>query len=129
MTTPLWTLALRSAYDLELLHPAAPVGFRHVDVALGIDRDRVAMGEVADLVARAAEARQDLPAGVVEDMHLLGAAVHHVQELLIAIRRECHPPCRAALVGKLTCRVRDWDVAHELPVLLVDLNPIALTVA
>src|SRR4029077_20076064 len=43
MTPALWTLALWSAHDLELLPPPAPVGFRHVDVALGIDRDRVAV--------------------------------------------------------------------------------------
>src|SRR5690349_11807281 len=51
--------ALRPAHDLELLHPTAPVGFRHVNVALGIDRERVAVGEVADLVAGPAKARQD----------------------------------------------------------------------
>src|SRR3954463_8746723 len=34
MTTALRTLDLRSAYDLELLHPASPVGLRDVDVAL-----------------------------------------------------------------------------------------------
>src|SRR5262245_50635509 len=58
---------LGAAHALEFLHPASPIGFRHVDVALGIDGERVAVSEVASLMAGTAEARQDLPAGVIED--------------------------------------------------------------
>src|ERR1700687_315528 len=75
-------IALHPAHGLELLHPAAPVGLGHVDIALGIDGEGVAVGEVADLMAGAAEARENLAAGVVENMHLLGAAVHHIHVLL-----------------------------------------------
>src|SRR4029079_947440 len=121
--------ALWSAHDLELLHPPAPIGLRHVDAAFGIDREGVTMGEIAELMAGAAEARKDLPAGVVEGMHLLGAAIHHIHELLLAIGRERHPPRGAALVRKLAGCVGDRNVAHERSVLLVDLDAIALAVA
>ena len=49
------------------------------------------MGEIAELMAGAAEAREDLPAGVVEGMHLLGAVIHHIHELLLAIVESYHP--------------------------------------
>src|SRR5262245_45966923 len=99
------------ACDLELLNPAAPIGLRHIDAAPGIDCDGVAVREVADLVAGSAEARQDLATGMVERVHLLAAAVHHVHELLRAVGRERDPPGGAALIRKLAGRVGDQDVA------------------
>src|SRR5262245_28883334 len=86
---------LRPADDLEFLNAAAPVGLRHIDAALGIDRDRVVLGEIADLVVGAAGVRQGLFGGVLQYLHLLCAAIHHLHELLLAIGRERHPPGRA----------------------------------
>src|SRR5262249_46651533 len=90
---------------------------------------RMAVSEVAGLMAGAAEARQDLAARVIEDVHLLGAAVHHVEQLLLAVGRERDPPRGATLVGQLAAGVRDRDVAHERAVFLEDLDAIALAVA
>ena len=42
-------------YQLKLLHPSAPVGLSHINVALGIDRQCVGVGEFADLMARSTE--------------------------------------------------------------------------
>src|SRR5262245_28805696 len=120
---------LRAAHALEFLHPASPIGLCHVDVTLGIDGERMAVGEVAGLMARATEAREDLATRVIENVHLLGAAVHHVHELLLAIGREGDPPRCAALVRQLPARVRDRDVAHERPVFLENLDAVALAVA
>ena len=87
------------------------------------------MGEVADLVTRTAEARQDFSADVVEDVHLLGAAVHDVKIALLLVGRERDPPGGAALVRKLAGLVWDRDVAHEAAVLAEHLDPVTLPVA
>ena len=45
----------------------------------------VAVREAAQLMTRTAERRQDLPAGVIQDVHLFVAAVHDVHESLLRI--------------------------------------------
>ena len=45
-----------SFHWLKSLDPSAPVGLGHVDIALGIDRQSVAMGKFTDLVTRTPEA-------------------------------------------------------------------------
>src|SRR5829696_8365377 len=74
-----------SVRDFELLNPAAPVGFRHIDAALRVDRDGVAVRKGSDLMSRTPEAGKNLAACVIHDVDLLGAAVHHVEKLLLAV--------------------------------------------
>src|SRR5436190_23673103 len=91
-------VGLLRSLDLELLDASAPIGFRHVDAAFRVHCNRMAMGEIADLMAWPAEARQDFAGGMIERVNLLGAAVHHVHEPLRRVRRERNPPCRPAFV-------------------------------
>src|SRR5271156_4291213 len=42
--------------NLKLLPPPAPVGLRHIEIAAGVERDRVAVNKIANLVSGAAEA-------------------------------------------------------------------------
>src|SRR5262245_64169726 len=88
------TCGLLLALDLELLDATAPIGLRHVDAAFGVHCNRMAVSEIADLMARPAEARQDLAGGMIERVDLLSATVHHVHEPLRRIRRERNPPVR-----------------------------------
>src|SRR3979409_882005 len=57
----------------ELLHALSGIHLRGEDIALAVDRDVVQRRELADLPARAAEARQRIFAGARDDAHL---AVH-----------------------------------------------------
>ena len=50
-----------------------------------IDGKAVAMGEITKLMTGPAETRQYLSTGVIEDVHLLVAPVHHVQVLLLSV--------------------------------------------
>ena len=117
------------ADHLELLNSPAPIGFGDVEVPFRVKGDRVAVNETSDLVAGTAEAGQDFPAGVVENMHLLVAAVHDVHELLLGVDRERDPPGRAARIGQSRGSGPDPDIALEVSHLVEDLDAISLTVA
>src|SRR5258708_1297973 len=71
--------------QVKALDASPEVGFGYVKIALGIHSHGVAVGEVADLVAGAAEGGKDLAACVIENMDRLVAAVHHGHELLLRV--------------------------------------------
>src|ERR1700722_3528010 len=71
---PLHIVSVRSFHQFEFIHAPPDIRFGHVDVALGIDVQRVAMREFAELMARAAELGDFVPL-MIEDMDKLVAAV------------------------------------------------------
>jgi hypothetical protein len=64
-----------------------PIRSRHINTAFGIDRQNVAMGKFTDLVTRTPEARENLEAGMVENLDLLVAPVGHASFARIWYRR------------------------------------------
>src|SRR5262245_16612149 len=72
----------------EFLHPLAGIHFRGVDVALSIHGDVVERGELADLAAGSAEAREHVLGGTIDDPHLAVHPVDHVDERLVLVGRE-----------------------------------------
>ena len=68
------------------MHAAAPVCFRHKDVAFGIDGKRVTMGKGARLMSRNAEAAQGFTSHSIENLYLFISAVGYVEEFLFAVR-------------------------------------------
>jgi hypothetical protein len=75
---------LRLRLDLELLNASAPIGFRNVDAAFGIDGESVAVGEVTGLMARSAETRPPvyrLPPRIVHRPHFHDhVRIHRIYE-------------------------------------------------
>ena len=68
-TNPLFTAHnLKPLNSMARLVSYADLG--DVDAALRVHRHSVAMRKFTGLVTRAAESRQDLPTGVIEDIHL-----------------------------------------------------------
>src|SRR5229473_6307746 len=72
----------------ELLQPLSGLHLGGVDVALPVGGDVVERGELADLAAGPAEARQRLLRDAVDDAHLAVHAVDHVDEGLRLVGRE-----------------------------------------
>src|SRR3989442_9487717 len=103
-------ILLLTFHDLELLYPPAPIGLGNIDVAFGIDGQRVTMREITELMAGTAEGGEDLSAGMVEGVNLLVAAVHHVHEFLFLVSRETNPPCRTPWVRQSLGSCPDPDV-------------------
>src|SRR4051794_11278743 len=111
------------------MHPAPVVRLGNVEIAGRVHGEAVTVRKVAELMAGAAEARDDLAARMIEDVHLFVAAVHHVQVLLLRIAREFGPPRGAAAVGQGRRAVAYPYVPLEIAELVEDLNAIALAVA
>jgi len=91
--------------------------------------DRVTVREVAQPVPGTTEARQNFSACVIEDVHLLVAAVHHVQVLLLRIARERDSPDSPPRIGHGGRACLHPDVSLEVAHLVEHLDPIALPVA
>src|SRR5438034_4594620 len=116
-------------HKAELLNPAPDVCLRDIQVALGVNRQRMAMCEVAQLMPGTTKTRQDLSAGMFQDVDLLVAAVHHVHEFLLAIARKGNPPDSASRIGHRGRPRLDPDIPFEAAHLVEHLDPIALAVA
>ena len=63
---------LLTFYDSELLYPSAPIGLGNIDVAFGIDSQRVTVREITELMAGTAEGGENLSAGTVEGVNRMG---------------------------------------------------------
>ena len=88
MPTRLIGAQYTSFHWLEFLDSSAPVGLGHINIAFGIDRQSVAMGKCADLVARTSEARENFSAGMVKNLDLLVAAVVYIHVSLVPGREK-----------------------------------------
>src|ERR1700726_4837398 len=73
-------------HRLELLDSPAPVCLGHINTAFGINCQNVAIGKCTDLGTRTPEPQENLPAGMVENLDLLVAAVVYVH--VFCSRRE-----------------------------------------
>src|ERR1700704_3943723 len=91
--------SLLSVEPPELLHPLPGVHFRRVDVALAVDGDVVQRRELPGLAAGAAEMRERLLRGAIDDAYLAVHAVDHVDELLFLVGREHQVIDRAGAEG------------------------------
>src|SRR5271154_219670 len=85
------------------------------------------MGKCADLVTRTPEARENFPAGMVENLDLLVAAVVYVHVFLFPVGRKADPPCRAPVIRNAVSSF-DPNVAFEASHFIEDLDPVALSV-
>src|SRR5271163_658186 len=115
-------------YRLKLLYPSAPVGLSHKDVALRIDGQRVGVRKLAQLMARATEAREDFATGTIENLHLLVATIGHVHVFLFAVRRKIDPPSGSPRIRKAAPSL-DPDVLSKVPLFIEYLKAITLPVA
>src|SRR5262245_55854674 len=125
------TLVLFSNYfflaidELELLHPSAEIGLRHVDIAFGIHCQSMTMGEITQLVPRTAETLEYSSAGVIKNMNDLIAAVHDIHVFLLPIPGKTHPPRGAPRIRQFSSSGPDPDVSLKVPHLVEHLNAIA----
>jgi hypothetical protein len=115
-------------YRPKLLYPSAPIGLSHIDVALRIDGERVGVGKLADLMARATEAREDFATGTIENLHLLVATIGHVDVFLFSVRRKFDPPSGSPRIWKAALSL-DPDILSKVPLFIEYLNAITLPVA
>src|ERR1035438_1106775 len=108
-----------SFHWLKSLDSATPFGLGHINIAFGIDRQSVAMGKFTDLVTRTPEARENLSAGMVENLYLLVAPVGHVNVFLLPVGRKADPPRGPPSIGKAVSSL-DPDVIFEVSHLIQD---------
>src|SRR5436853_6247284 len=59
---------LSAGDGLELLDPAAVIGFRHIQIAFRIEGDSMPVDEAAELMAGAAAAGENTPGSVIEPL-------------------------------------------------------------
>src|SRR3984957_6819838 len=121
-------VASAAAHQLEFIHAPPDVGFGDVDVALGVDVQRVAMREFAELMARPAELREFV-ALMIENMDELVAAIGDDHVFLSRIARKSQPPCRTPIVRRLFVPRLNPDVFLESSHLVEHLNSVALAIA
>jgi len=115
-------------YRPKLLYPSAPIGLSHIDVALRIDGERVGVGKLPDLMARATEAREDFATGTIENLHMLVATIGHVDVFLFSVRRKFDPPSGSPRIWKAALSL-DPDILSKLSRSIEYVNPIALPIA
>src|SRR5579864_1408014 len=112
------------AFVHEFLEALAAIGFRRVDVALGIRGDAVHRVELSRLTSAVAETCQDLQRVAQQNVDLFVGAVRQVNILLLGILRESNVPDRAVAQRSLL----DDLFLDERAVLLEHLNAIVHTV-
>src|SRR5690242_5982939 len=80
-------------------------------------------------MAGTSETRQNLAAGVIENMNGFVAAIHNEHVFLLRISRKSHPPRGAARIRQIRRAGLYPDVALKLAHLVEHLDAIALAVA
>ena len=89
----------RLLHQLEFIHAPPDIRFGDVDVALGVDVQRVTMREFAQLMAGPAELRDFVPL-MIEDVDEFVAAVGDDHVFLRRIAGKTQPPRRAPRIGR-----------------------------
>jgi hypothetical protein len=88
----------------------------------------VGVGKFTELMARAAEAREDFATGTIQNLYLFVATVGHVYVLLFAVRRKSDPPSGSPNIRKAAPSLNP-DILSEVSHFIEYLNPITLPVA
>src|ERR1700730_526506 len=121
-------LAFLALHRSKSLHPTAPIRFGYINVALGVDRQGVAMRKFTRLVARTAKTREHLSGGMIEDLDLLITSISDIHELLLPIRRKADPPGRAPIVRQGPSSPLNPNILVEVSHLVEHLNAVTLPV-
>src|SRR5271169_1188279 len=116
-----------SFHWLKFLDSATPFGLGHINIAVGIYRQSVAMSKFTHLVTGTPEARKNFSADMVENLDLLVASIGHVYVFLRPVGRKADPPRGPPIIGKAVSSL-DPDVIFEVSHLIEDLDPVALPV-